>query len=331
MRRPRLDDVAADVGVSPATVSLVLRDIAGPSAATRRRVLAAATRLGYRPDRAASALASRRSRMIGMVMDISNPFQTQLVEDVYEAAEQHGYNILLSTVTRSHNEARAIETLVDSRCEALVLLGPQAPAQRLAVLGRQLPVVVVGRPVPSAGVDVVRTDDRDGVGQAVAYLTSIGHRDITYIDGGHGTVPALRRRAYQRAMRRHHLTDQIKIIQGGDTEGSGAHAAQTLMQEQFRPTAVLTFNDQCALGLIDTLVRARVDIPHTMSVVGYDDSAVSRLTDINLTTVSQNTHELAEHAITALIDRLDNGRTDPHDVVVPAHLIIRGTTGPPPN
>src|SRR5918911_369553 len=116
-RRPRLDDVAAAVGVSPATVSLVLRGVAGPSAGTRERVLAAAARLGYRPDRAASVLASRRSRSIGVV------------------------------------------TLLDSRCEALLLLGPEAPADQLTDLGRRLPVVVVGRPVPPVGVDVVRAAD----------------------------------------------------------------------------------------------------------------------------------------------------------------------------
>ncbi len=82
-RRPGLDDVAAEVGVSPATVSLVLRGIPGPSAATRERVLEAAARLGYRPDRAASVLASRRSRLIGLVMDVSNPFHAQLVGEVH--------------------------------------------------------------------------------------------------------------------------------------------------------------------------------------------------------------------------------------------------------
>jgi len=330
-RRPRLDDVAAAAGVSTATVSLVLRDVAGPSAATRERVVAAAARLGYRPDRAASALASRRSRLVGMVMDIRNPFHAELVEDLYEVADQHGYDILLSTITRSHNETRAIETLLDSHAEAMILLGTQVPTQRIAALGRQIPLVVVGRPLPSgASVDVVRTDDHDGLGQAVRYLTSLGHRQITYIDGGRGVVPALRRRAYQSAMRRHGLADHINVIQGGGTEGAGASAARTVLQDQVRPPAVLTFNDRCAMGLIETLVRARVDIPRELSVVGYDDSPIARLAHIDLTTVSQNVRELTERAVTALIDRLENGRTDPVDIVVPPQLIVRGTTGPPP-
>jgi DNA-binding LacI/PurR family transcriptional regulator len=328
-RRPRLDDVAAAVGVSPATVSLVLRGVPGPSAVTRERVLAAAARLGYRPDRAASVLASRRSRSIGVLMDVSNPFHGQLVEDLHEAADRHGYDLVLSTITRSRDEGQAEETLLDSRCEALVLLGPEAPDEKLTALGRRLPVVVVGRPVRSSGVDVVRAADDDGVAQAVGYLAGLGHRRIAYVDGGPGAVSALRRRGYQRAMRSYDLRDQNQVIRGGRTEGSGSGAARALLDAGPIPTAVLTFNDRCAMGLIDTLVRAGVDIPGRISVVGYDDSPIARLAHIDLTTVSQNTEELTEHAVTALIERLEDRRAEDREVVVPPRLVIRGTTSPP--
>ena len=192
-RRVRLDDVAADVGVSPATVSLVLRGIAGPSASTRERVLEAAARLGYRPDRLASALASRRTRTVGVLIDVSNAYQSRLVLDLYDAAEEAGYQLVLSTLNRRHDEARAIETLLDSRCEALVLFGPQGSKQSLDQLGAELPVVVVGRAVPAGTVDVVRTADDDGVADAVRHLARIGHRRIAYVGGLAGTVTTFRR------------------------------------------------------------------------------------------------------------------------------------------
>jgi DNA-binding LacI/PurR family transcriptional regulator len=325
-RRPRLDDVAAEVGVSPATVSLVLRGIPGPSAATRERVLTAAARLGYRPDRAASVLASRHSRLIGVVMDISNTFHAQLVEDVHEAADRRGYDLLLSTITRSRNETRAVETLLDSRCAALVLLGPELPADDLTALGRQLPVVVVGRPVPPDGVDVVRAADDEGVARAVDYLAGLGHRRIAYVDGGTGPIASLRRSGYQRGMRRHDLIDEAHVIPGGQDESSGVDAAHVVLQAGPTPTAVIAFNDRSAVGLIDTVVRAGIDVPGTLSVVGYDDSPIARLGHIDLTTVSQNTPALTEHAVSGLIERLDGGRSDLREVVIRPDLVIRGTT-----
>jgi DNA-binding LacI/PurR family transcriptional regulator len=328
-RRPRLEDVAAAVGLSTASVSLVLRNAPGPSAQTRQRVLDAAAQLGYRPDRAASLLARRRSRLIGVLMDVRSTFHAAMVEDIHEAAEQHGYDLVLSTVTRSRDEQRAVETLVDSRCEALVLLGPVAPARRLAELDRQLPVVAVGRRIPSAAVDVVRVADDEGVGQVVAYLAGLGHRNITYVDGGRDSIATDRRRGYERAMRRAGLGGSARVIPGDHTEDAGSRAARALLTGGELPTAVVTFNDHSAVGLLDVLSREGVDVPAAVSVAGYDNSPLSRLAHINLTTVSQDTRLLTEHAVAAVVERLDGGRTTHREVVLPPHLVVRDTTGPP--
>jgi len=328
-RRPRLADVAAAVGMSTASVSLVLRGVPGPSAATRERVLDAAARLGYRPDRAASSLARRRSRLIGVLMNVRSAFHTELVEDLHETVERQGYDLVLSTVTRGRGEERAVETLVDSRCEALVLIGPEAPAARLAALDRQLPVVALCRRIPAAGVDVVRVDDAEGVAQAVGHLVELGHRSITYLDGGPGPVAVDRRRGYRRAMRRHGLADQTRIVPGDHSEAAGPRAARVLLDDGELPTAVVAFNDASAVGLLDALLRAGVDVPGVVSVVGYDDSPLSRLAHVNLSTVSQSTRLLTEHAIAAVVERLDGARTTHREVVLPPRLVVRGTTGPP--
>ncbi|MGR7027421.1 LacI family DNA-binding transcriptional regulator [Geodermatophilus sp. URMC 62] len=329
-RRPRLQDVAAEAGVSAATVSLVLREVPGPSGATRERVLDAAARLGYRPDRAASLLARRRSRLIGVVMDVRSTFHAQLVEDVHEAAEEYGYDLVLSTVTRTRDEQRAVETLLDSRCEALVLLGPEATAARLAALDRQLPVVAVGRPVASAGVDVVRAADDEGVGQAVDHLVGLGHSRIAHVDGGTGVIAAGRRRGYQQAMRRHRLGSRLRVVPGDPGEAAGARAARELFGTGEHPTAVVAYNDASAVGLLDALLRAGVDVPGEVSVVGYDDSPLSRLAHVDLTSVSQESQQLMRHAVAAVVERLDGGRAGHREVVVPPRLVVRGTTAPPP-
>ncbi|MFJ9585300.1 LacI family DNA-binding transcriptional regulator [Streptomyces acidicola] len=335
--RPRLEDVAARVGLSTASVSLVLRGVPGPSERTRQRVLKAAAELGYQPDRNASMLARRRSRLLGVMVDIHSPFHAELVEHLHTAAERVGYDLVLSTQTRTRDEATAVETLLAFRSEALILLGPVAPAATLVALHQKAPVVSVGRRIPDAELDVVRTADDDGVGQIVDHLTGLGHRSIAYVDGGKGVIATDRRRGYREAMRRHGLDDHIRVLHGDHTEEAGERATGQLLSGTQRatgqllsgtqlPTAVVAFNDQCAIGVLTALGRAGVPVPGAVSVAGYDDDALSRLSCFNLTTVSQSAEEQAHHTVTAALERLDEGRTEPREIVLAPRLVLRGTT-----
>jgi DNA-binding LacI/PurR family transcriptional regulator len=292
-------------------------------------VLAAAAALGYRPDRTASLLARRRSGLIGLMIDVSNSFHAELVENVHAAAARAGYDVVLSTLTRTRSETRAVETLLDFRCEALVLLGPESSAPRLAELDRVLPVVVVGRRLAPPLVDVVRTSDDAGVGQAVDHLVALGHRDIAFVDGGRGTIASDRRRGYRTAMRRHGLGSRARVVPGDHTESAGARAALTLLDHDAVPSAVVAFNDRCAWGLLDALTRRGVPVPGAVSVVGYDDSPMSRLAHVDLTSVSQDAEQQAERAVAAAVERLAGSRTQPLEVVLPPRLVVRGTTAPP--
>src|SRR3954470_16667867 len=133
-QRPRLADVAGRAGVSTASVSLVLRGAPGPSAETRKRVLAAAAQLGYRADRAASLLARRRRHLLGVLLDVRNAFHAELVEEIHAEADRVGYEVVLSTLARGRDEERAVESLLDFRCEGMILLGPDLPSPWLAAL-----------------------------------------------------------------------------------------------------------------------------------------------------------------------------------------------------
>ncbi|MFF5011116.1 LacI family DNA-binding transcriptional regulator [Streptomyces phaeochromogenes] len=328
-KRPRLEDVAARVGLSTASVSLVLRGVSGPSERTRQRVLKAATELGYQVDRTASLLASRRTRLLGVMVDVHRPFHAELVEHLHTAAEAVGYDLVLSTQTRTRDEHTAVETLLAFRSEAMILLGPTVPADTLAALDRKSPVIAVGRRIADAALDVVRTADDDGVGQIVDHLVDLGHRAITYVDGGKGVIATDRRRGYRTAMRHHGLDAHIRVLHGDHTEAAGERAARKLLDGDALPTAVVTYNDQSAIGVLAALARAGVAVPGQVSVAGYDDDTLSRLSCFNLTTVSQNAEEQARHAVAAAVERLDHGRTEPREVVLPPHLVIRGTTAEP--
>ncbi|MEU9875980.1 MULTISPECIES: LacI family DNA-binding transcriptional regulator [Streptomyces] len=328
-KRPRLEDVAARVGLSTASVSLVLRGVSGPSERTRQRVLKAAADLGYQVDRTASLLASRRTRLLGVMVDVHRPFHAELVEHLHTAAEAVGYDLVLSTQTRTRDEHTAVETLLAFRSEAMILLGPTVPADTLAALDRKSPVIAVGRRIADAALDVVRTADDDGVGQIVDHLVGLGHRAITYVDGGKGVIATDRRRGYRTAMRHHGLDAHIRVLHGDHTEAAGERAARKLLDGDALPTAVVTYNDQSAIGVLAALARAGVAVPGQVSVAGYDDDTLSRLSCFNLTTVSQNAEEQARHAVAAAVERLDHGRTEPREVVLPPHLVIRGTTAEP--
>lgn len=330
-KRPTLAHVAARAGVSVALVSIVMRGAYGASATTRERVLKAAEEIGYRPDTRARVLRSNRSRLLGVQFGLRHPFHTDLVEGIYAAAEPAGYQVALSAVAPSRAERQAVEALLADRCEALVLLGPEVPAARLAHLATQVPVVSVARrlrPIPPA-VDVVRTADDEGARQAVDHLVALGHRAIAHIDGGRAPGAADRRRGYRTAMHRHGLDDHIRVLPGGLTEDDGARAARTLLAADPRPSAVLAFNDRCATGVLDTFLRAGVSVPGEISVVGFDDTSLSRLAHIDLTTVAQDIPRLAELAVGRAIARLDGEAVPDGESVVAPRLVVRGTTAPP--
>jgi DNA-binding LacI/PurR family transcriptional regulator len=112
-------------------------------------------------------------------------------------------------------------------------------------------------------------------------------------------------------------------------EAAGAAAARALLADPEPPTAVIAANDRCAIGLLDVFLRAGVRVPQDVSVIGYDDGELARLSHIDLTTVSQEAAEQARRAVGAALDRLDGSRTEPAEVVLTPHLVVRGTTAPP--
>jgi DNA-binding LacI/PurR family transcriptional regulator len=320
-----LEDVAARAGVSRALVSIVVRGVPGASEMTRQRVLEIADELGYRPDSHARLLAGRRSRLLGVTLALNHPFHADLAEGLYAAAEQEGYEVVLSAVTRNRNSRRAIDTLLDYRCAAAVLIGPLVREPSLSALAERLPVVVLGQRSRSQAVDVIRTADEAGMRLAVDHLVALGHRDIVHVDGARGPGSAARRAGYRAALRRHGLVP--RVVAGGSTEEDGAAAARALYAAP--PTAVLTYNDRCAVGLLDVFVRSGIAVPDDVSVVGYDDSQVARLPYLRLTTVSQDASRLAAWAVRRAVARLDHEPIAEREVVLTPHLVVRGTTAPP--
>jgi hypothetical protein len=126
----------------------------------------------------------------------------------------------------------------------------------------------------------------------------------------------------------HVLTGEVRVVPGEYTEDEGATAGEKLLAESL-PTAVITANDPCAVGILDTVLRAGLTVPGELSVVGYDDSRFGRLPGIDLTSVRQDIPKMARLAVKAVLDRLDRPGRKPRDQALRPKLVVRGTTAPP--
>lgn len=323
---PTMEDVAREAGVSRALVSLVVRQSPKVSDARRERVLAAADRLGYRPNANARSLASKETRLLGVVLhELHNPFYAEIQDGIAATAADHGYRVLIATSAPRHGEQEALETFLELRADGLILVGSRLPTQAIRSVASTTPTVIVARDVRSTLVDSIKSDERVGARLVVQHLVELGHRRITHVDGGSGAGAGSRRDGYRLAMREHRL--RPVVVPGDYTDAAGARAAETLLASRVVPTAVFAANDFVAAGLVNRLAESGVRVPEDVSVVGYDNTYLAALHHVSLTTVDQPRPAMGTRAVELLLERFA-GRTAPRrDRMIPT-LVVRRSTSP---
>lgn len=323
--RATIVDVARAAGTSVSSASVALRGASGVSEPTRERILEAARRLGFRADRQASLLRRQQPRVLGVTFALDQPFHTDVVDNLYRAADGCEHDLVLSAATATRSETDAAESLLRDRARTLLLISPALSERQLAELTTRASVVTIGSQLRAGRADSVRADDQQGITDAVEHLVSLGHRDIAYADGGDCAMSAVRRAAYAEAMRTRGL--EPRVIGGAPTEESGIGIADHLLAQGGPPTAVLAHNDMIALGLLLTLRSRGIAVPGEVSVVGYDDTRTAALATLRLTSVSQDAARLARTAVE--LATTEGEEPSGQDVVVPTRLVVRDTTGPP--
>ncbi|MCP2163915.1 LacI family DNA-binding transcriptional regulator [Goodfellowiella coeruleoviolacea] len=331
MTRPTMADVAARAGVSRALVSLVMRGSPKVSAQRRQAVLRAAEELGYSPHAMARSLASRTSTLLGvMVSDLHNAFFAEVVDGLEEVASDRGFELIINTGgRRAARERRAVASLLSFRPAGLALLGPVVAASVIADAAGSTPVVLVARSCRLSTVDSINDDGRVGSGLAVNHLVRLGHSRIVHFDGGSGSQAAQRRRGYVAAMRAHGLEPVVLHSEYTDTAGART-VARLLERFDPLPTAIVAANDVNAIGAISALDAVGLRVPGDISVIGYDNTSLSALAHIGLTTIDQPRHDMGRLAAEALLQRVRHGRTAPVHHLLRPTLVERASTAAPP-
>lgn len=335
-RPPTMADVAAHVGVSRQLVSLVLRDAPGASDETRRRVREAARELGFSPHGGARSLRRARSKDLGVVFAAAHSTEPEIVEAIYAAASVRGYDVMLSAQTATRTTEQAVEELLGHRCAALIVIGSNLKHAGLkAVAARSLvPLVDVGYGRRNQFYDVVRSSGDKGIEQLMEYLVALKHRQIAYVEPASMPPGSLRRRGYERAVKRLGLQSDIVSVPGDYTEASyfdevGTSAGRTLLARRRLPTAVIAPNDDTAVGLLHTLIRNGVRVPEDVSVAGFDDAPIARLSSVDLTSVRQDPELLGVSAVEAAVRRIEKRAERPRETVVETSLVVRTSTAAP--
>jgi DNA-binding LacI/PurR family transcriptional regulator len=331
-RAPTIIDVAAQAGVSKSVVSRVLRDDPTVGPARRDAVLAAAELLRYRPNAVARSLVQRRTFNVGVIVsDLHNLFFAEILDGIGAAAAEAGYQVLITSpgLLRS-NEERALEALLQLRTDGIILAGSQLPAAALRAASRTVPLALVTSSMSPPGIDTVATDDFRGGALAVEHLAKLGHRRIAMVDGGDGPGSAERRNGYAAAMHHLGLGPAIRIAEGDFTEDGGWRGTRCLLDDNPRPTAICCANDMAAIGALNAVAEAGLEVPRDMSVVGYDNTALAALRHVALTTIHQPRLQIGEMAMTAVLRRLQRPGARARRELLEPHLVVRQTSAPPP-
>jgi len=325
-----MHDVAALAGVSQATVSNAINRPHMVRAATIERVQAAMDELGFVRNDAARQLKIGRSTSLGLLLvDLANPFFTELARAVEGRADAHGYSVLLGDSNESETrEASYFDLFEEQRVEGLLIAPVGAIAQRLERLRKRgTPAVLLGHQPGFSDFSSVALDDVAGGRLAVGHLLDIGRRRVAFV-GGPLTLPQMadRVRGARRAAEEAGQTLRvIETVARSFEEGERVGADLLAQGRADLPDAIFAANDVVALGILKALhVDGGLRVPEDIAVIGYDDVALARHSLLPLASVRQPSARIGETALDLLLAEIDDpGGAETSHVLFTPELVIR--------
>ncbi|WP_026959236.1 substrate-binding domain-containing protein [Aliagarivorans taiwanensis] len=328
-----IKDVAKLAGVSVATVSRVVNRSPRTSEKAIKAVTEAMEALSYRPNANARALVSQTTQTMGVLVgDVSNPFFGAMLKSIDLVCRDQGKHLLIGNgYHEADSEREAIEILINSRCESLVIHSKGLSDEDLTKFCKEVPgLVVINRQLDEVPERCISLDNYKGSYLATEYLLNQGHRDIAYICSEHDIEDAdSRKQGYRDALAAHGVSPQEHTIAYGyPDEQGGEKAMRDLLSRGVSVTAVAAYNDYMAAGAMACLEESDIAVPEQVSVIGFDDGLISRYMKPRLTTIRYPIQPMAEQAARLALQLAQGSspESSPH-VFVPT-LVKRNSVKP---
>jgi len=329
-RRVTIGDVAAEAGVSVATVSKVINGRWGVAETTSERVRAIIDELGYESSLVAQSLRSLRTNVIAVLVVDVEPFSAELLKGAARAIRGTGYELVVfSGCGRADDqvgwERRYLSRVSGTLCDGAILVTPSSVGANQGA-----PVVAVDHNVGSPDLPTVDSDNLSGAVTATEYLLGLGHTRIGFLAGRPDLESArLRERGYRRALRVAGIKlDRALIGVGGYQPDSAEEAARALLTARERPTAIFAANDVSAIATIAAARALGLSIPDDLSVIGFDNVPESALCQPPLTTIEQPIQRMGFEAVELLIGLIENRPDLSMHRMLPTRLVVRGSCSP---
>ncbi|MEM1410983.1 MAG: LacI family DNA-binding transcriptional regulator [Pseudomonadota bacterium] len=333
--------VAELAGVSIATVSRCLNEPDRVREKTRLKVQEAIVATGYAPNTLARNFRRGRTNLIMVVLpSVGDPFFTGVLEGIRRVVTQRGYTLIISETSASTLSADEMGAMLVSRqADGFILLASNFPFGEGAgpVPSRGAQPIVIGCETMSASlsdVPSVHIDNVQAAHDATDYLLAQGHRRIAFMTGQvDSRLTRDRERGYRQAMEAASQSVAADwVVEGGLSLEGAARATRLLLEHPLRPTAIFCANDEMAMGCLQALKAARIEVPAAISVMGFDDIRYAAVCNPALTTVAQPTELIGERVAQRMLDAIDGHAGEGSgSEVVPHRLVIRESVSKPPS
>ena len=329
-----LGDIARALNVSKMTVSRAINNHPEINPETRARVLAAAQKMNYRPNQFARALTSKHSYLIGIVVpDLMHSYFAEICRGVESLARPAGYqNLICSTDEEARKELDEIEALW-TRTDGLIVASSLTPNEAKSyrkLLSEGGKIVLIDRLLDGLRCPAVTTDDVQVGVLATEHLIKLGHRKIGHLRGTTASTSQGRLEGYKQAMLQARLhVDKAMVHDCGFTESDGRVAMKDWIAKGNLPSAIFAANDPAAIGAMEALADAGLDVPKDVAIVGAGNIHYGDMLRVPLTTISWSTAAMGQAAAQLLLELIDGqkSRAKLRNVIVPPELVIRRSCG----